>query len=243
MDASHILDISRNPAGWPIPLMRRNGHLARRIRIWKRTCACCAGNTSVPVLLCLVTAKRPIQKRSSGPKMEARMFRSPTLACGEVDCNVVCETMLSLCQHVNEDHKRDDIVIEDYRFNSFREFEIWRARMEVDTMSHFTKVCPFKDSYGQVSGRLRRSSSRHGAGGESYFRYYQCHQSGHTVRTAAKRNDPLRLPPQRNRSSKKLGRYCTAFMNIRIDDHDGYVFLHYYSQICNHERVPRPLWT
>ncbi|GMT31898.1 hypothetical protein PFISCL1PPCAC_23195, partial [Pristionchus fissidentatus] len=160
-------------------------------------------------------------------------IRTATITCGDSSCEMVVDTMLALCEHVADAHKREDLVVEEYRFNSISDFEVWKERMEADTMSYFTKV----------SGRQRAAAS--GPNSECFFRYYQCHLSGYNQRPGAKKmQEEMDRIKIRNRGTKKMNRYCTAFMNIKINDADGSVLLKgclgHFGHDCDIRRVPMP---
>ncbi|CAI4233155.1 unnamed protein product [Auanema sp. JU1783] len=130
--------------------------------------------------------------RSSEPKM-------PSLECGDPECDVVCDSMVTLVQHVAEAHNRDDLTVEEYKFNNMEEFESWKLRMEVETCSRFAKI----------SGRDMKHEAT---------KYFLCHLSGHTNRLRRKADSNVHR--QRNRPTKKLGRYCTAFMSLKLNKDD-----------------------
>uniref|UniRef100_A0A8R1YIB1 C2H2-type domain-containing protein n=1 Tax=Pristionchus pacificus TaxID=54126 RepID=A0A8R1YIB1_PRIPA len=160
-------------------------------------------------------------------------IRTATIACGDPHCTVVVDTMLSLCEHVVDAHKREDLTIEEYRFNSIEDFEVWKERMEADTMSYYTKV----------SGRQRAAPS--GPNSDCFFRYYQCHLSGFNQRPSKhKTPEEMERIKIRNRTTKKMNRFCTAFMNIKINDGDGSVLLKgclgHFGHECDIRRVPMP---
>ena len=46
------------------------------------------------------------------------------LECGDPQCDVVCDCMATLVEHVAEAHDRSDLTIEDYKFSSWHEFEV-----------------------------------------------------------------------------------------------------------------------
>ncbi|GMT05414.1 hypothetical protein PENTCL1PPCAC_27588, partial [Pristionchus entomophagus] len=160
-------------------------------------------------------------------------IRTATIACGDPNCDMVTDTMLSLCEHVADAHKREDLTVEEYRFNSIEDFEAWKERMEADTMSYYTKV----------SGRQRAAPT--GPNSECFFRYYQCHLSGYNQRPSQKKHaEEMERVRLRNRGTKKMNRFCTAFMNIKINDNDGSVLLKgclgHFGHECDIRRVPMP---
>lgn len=73
--------------------------------------------------------------------------------------------------------------------------------MEQSTCSKFCKV----------SGRVLPNE---------ITKYFLCHLSGHTNRT--KKKDYTPQEKQRNRPTKKMGRYCTAFMSFKQNRNDGF---------------------
>ncbi|PAV76743.1 hypothetical protein WR25_17682 [Diploscapter pachys] len=141
----------------------------------------------------------------SASKLTKGANRLPMLECGDPQCDVVCDCMATLVEHVAEAHDRSDLTIEDYKFSSWHEFEKWRLEMETETLSKFTRA----------SGRVNRTD---------VSKYYLCHLSGHTSRLR-KRDKSESVPLQRIRPTKKMGRYCTAFMNVKISKADGSVLM------------------
>uniref|UniRef100_A0A1I7WSS8 C2H2-type domain-containing protein n=1 Tax=Heterorhabditis bacteriophora TaxID=37862 RepID=A0A1I7WSS8_HETBA len=114
--------------------------------------------------------------------------KQPMIECGDPDCDVVCDCMMTLCEHVAEAHKREDLVVEEYK----RGVCVWR-QIHV------------------------RNSRKH------RVEYYLCHLSGYTNRLRRRRQPVILVEQQRNRHTKKMGRYCTAFMNVKINKRDGTV--------------------
>ncbi|RCN30668.1 zinc finger, C2H2 type, partial [Ancylostoma caninum] len=128
--------------------------------------------------------------------------KAPSIECGDPNCDVVCDRMSTLCEHVAQEHGREDLIIEEFKFSDISKFNDWRKEVETGTVSKYVL-----------------SSSRTRASGDIQS-YYLCHLSGYANRS---RNPPSTLG--RMRSTKKLGRYCTAFMNTK-EFKDGSVVVH-----------------
>ncbi|KAK6013777.1 zinc finger, C2H2 type [Ostertagia ostertagi] len=125
--------------------------------------------------------------------------KGTTIECGDPHCDVVCDRMSTLCEHVAQEHGRDDLVIEEFKFPNLQRFKEWKDQVETDTMS---KLC--------CCHRVELVSAV----------YYLCHLSGYANRS---RHSAVQV--SRLRSTKKLGRYCTAFMNAK-EISDGSVIVH-----------------
>ncbi|EYB92315.1 hypothetical protein Y032_0195g1477 [Ancylostoma ceylanicum] len=128
--------------------------------------------------------------------------RGPSIECGDPSCDVVCDRMSTLCEHVAQEHGREDLIIEEFKFSDASKFRTWKKDVETRTVSKYVL-----------------SSSRTRASGVVQS-YYLCHLSGYANRT---RNPAPALG--RMRATKKLGRYCTAFMNTK-ELKDGTITVH-----------------
>ncbi|KAK5981516.1 Zinc finger C2H2 type [Trichostrongylus colubriformis] len=118
--------------------------------------------------------------------------KGTTIECGDPHCDVICDRMSTLCEHVALEHGRDDLVIEEFKFPSQQRFKEWKDQVEIDTMSKYV----LSSSRTRVSGVIQS--------------YYLCHLSGYANRSRHSAVQVSRLRP-----TKKLGRYCTAFMNTK----------------------------
>ncbi|KAK6048305.1 hypothetical protein COOONC_14185 [Cooperia oncophora] len=63
--------------------------------------------------------------------------KGTTIECGDPHCDVVCDRMSTLCEHVAQEHGRDDLVIEEFKFPSQQRFKEWKDQVETDTMSKY----------------------------------------------------------------------------------------------------------
>ncbi|KAK6757926.1 hypothetical protein RB195_015631 [Necator americanus] len=135
-----------------------------------------------------VVMNRHVKEQHSDPNI----IKGTTIECGDPHCDVVCDRMSTLCEHVAQEHGREDLIIEEFKFSDIAKFKEWKKELETGTVSKFVL-----------------SSSRTRASGviQSYF---LCHLSGYANRS--RHSTP---PVGRLRSTKKLGRYCTAFMNTK----------------------------
>uniref|UniRef100_A0A158P6Q4 C2H2-type domain-containing protein n=1 Tax=Angiostrongylus cantonensis TaxID=6313 RepID=A0A158P6Q4_ANGCA len=115
-----------------------------------------------------------------------------TIECGDPHCDVVCDRMSTLCEHVAREHSRDDLLIEEFRFADLHKFKSWKDQVETDTISKFV----LSSSRTRASGIIQS--------------YYLCHLSGY-----ANRSRHSSMSTARSRTTKKLGRYCTAFINTK----------------------------
>ncbi|VDL71953.1 unnamed protein product [Nippostrongylus brasiliensis] len=118
--------------------------------------------------------------------------KGTTIECGDPQCDVVCDRMSTLCEHVAQEHGREDLAIEEIRFASSQRFKEWKDEVEVDTMSKYV----LSSSRTRASGVIQS--------------YYLCHLSGYANRS---RHSTVQV--SRLRATKKLGRYCTAFLNTK----------------------------
>lgn len=135
-----------------------------------------------------VTLNRHVREEHPEPNY----MKGTTIECGDPHCDVVCDRMSTLCEHVAQEHGREDLVIEEFNFPSAERFKEWKDQVETDTMS----------KYVLSSSRMRNSGVLQS--------YYLCHLSGY-----ANRSRHSVVSGNRFRSTKKLGRYCTAFINTR----------------------------
>ncbi|KAE9417767.1 hypothetical protein Angca_001296 [Angiostrongylus cantonensis] len=118
--------------------------------------------------------------------------KGTTIECGDPHCDVVCDRMSTLCEHVAREHSRDDLLIEEFRFADLHKFKSWKDQVETDTISKFV----LSSSRTRASGIIQS--------------YYLCHLSGY-----ANRSRHSSMSTARSRTTKKLGRYCTAFINTK----------------------------
>ncbi|CAJ0589172.1 unnamed protein product [Cylicocyclus nassatus] len=123
---------------------------------------------------------------------EPSYTKGTTIECGDPDCDVVCDRMSTLCEHVAQEHGREDLVIEEFKFPNVSRFKEWKNQIETETVSKFV----LSSSRARASGVLQS--------------YFLCHLSGY-----ANRSRHSAPPIGRMRTTKKMGRYCTAFMNTK----------------------------
>ncbi|KAJ1374453.1 hypothetical protein KIN20_037142 [Parelaphostrongylus tenuis] len=135
-----------------------------------------------------VAMNRHVKENHADPVLP----KGTTIECGDPHCNVVCDRMSTLCEHVAHEHNRDDLVIEEFRFVNLQKFKSWKDQLETDTISKFV----LSSSRTRVSGVIQS--------------YYLCHLSGYANRSRHSVASTARL-----RTTKKLGRYCTAFINAK----------------------------
>ncbi|KJH45951.1 zinc finger, C2H2 type [Dictyocaulus viviparus] len=124
--------------------------------------------------------------------LDSNFSKGTTIECGDPHCDVVCDRMSTLCEHVAQEHCRDDLVIEEFKFPCVNKFKHWKDQVEADTISKFV----LSSSRTRASGIIQS--------------YYLCHLSGY-----ANRSRHSTLSAGRLRTTKKLGRYCTAFINTK----------------------------
>ncbi|VDO30424.1 unnamed protein product [Haemonchus placei] len=145
-----------------------------------------------------VSMNRHVREEHTDPNYP----KGTTIECGDPHCDVVCDRMSTLCEHVAQEHGRGDLVIEEFKFPSQERFKEWKDQVEAETMSKYV----LSSSRTRLSGVVQL--------------YYLCHLSGYANRS---RHSAVQV--SRMRTTKKLGRYCTAFMNVK-ELSDGSVVVH-----------------
>ncbi|XGW06829.1 hypothetical protein V3C99_016838 [Haemonchus contortus] len=145
-----------------------------------------------------VSMNRHVREEHTDPNYP----KGTTIECGDPHCDVVCDRMSTLCEHVAQEHGRGDLVIEELKFPSQERFKEWKDQVEAETMSKYV----LSSSRTRLSGVVQL--------------YYLCHLSGYANRS---RHSAVQV--SRMRTTKKLGRYCTAFMNVK-ELSDGSVVVH-----------------
>ncbi|KAF1746773.1 hypothetical protein GCK72_023230 [Caenorhabditis remanei] len=135
------------------------------------------------------------------------MSKNVGLLCPMPHCMTRCDSIATVVKHMKTIHNILDIAFERIIFKNFIEFKLWKTELERLTMSKFS-----------------RSSGKQNVFSKST--YYQCRLSG-------KRN--CGSINTRKRDSKKIGRTCTAFFQIREND-DGTVLLRGCTKHSGHGR-------
>ncbi|EGT41972.1 hypothetical protein CAEBREN_06185 [Caenorhabditis brenneri] len=138
------------------------------------------------------------------------------LICPAQNCNIRGDTIATIIQHLKVAHGKNDILFETVSFRDMTEFKLWRSELERLTMSRFSRT----------SGKQNISSKS---------TYYQCHHSGNIPTS---RDGPDER--QRKRHTKKLGRTCTAFFQLKEND-DGTVILRGCTKHTGHGKDIRSL--
>uniref|UniRef100_A0A1I7T1P3 C2H2-type domain-containing protein n=1 Tax=Caenorhabditis tropicalis TaxID=1561998 RepID=A0A1I7T1P3_9PELO len=121
------------------------------------------------------------------------------MICPVQQCNIRCDCIATVIYHMRKAHSVKDIMFERVTFKDMTEFKLWRSELERLTFSKFSRTSGKQNVFSKST-------------------YYQCHHSG---------NIPTRAHPsevQRKRTTKKLGKTCTAFLHVKEND-DGTVLL------------------
>lgn len=119
------------------------------------------------------------------------------LLCPVHNCKTRCDSVATIVKHMKLSHDIDDLPFEHIIFKDVTEFKLWKVELERLTTARFVPSSAKRNRFSKST-------------------FYQCHTSG---RVQYQDTDKAR-----NRRSRKVGKTCTAFFNIREND-DGTVLL------------------